>query len=263
MDAMPKAAKVWLTRGQQDDLERFARSRTLAAHLVQRAKIILLAATRQPDVEIAQALGITRQTVALWRGRFLDQGLAGIEKDAPRSGCPRTILPDKIDEIVTKTTRQSPPDATHWSTRSLAEATGVSPSTVGRIWRSHGLKPHRVKTFKLSNDPRFAEKLEDVVDLYLHPPPGSLVLSVDEKSQIQALDRTQPGLPWKKGRCGTLTHDSKRHGATTLFAAMNVQDGTVINVCQPQHSHREWIRFLRLIDRRTPPDKQLHLILDN
>jgi transposase len=160
MDAMPKAAKVWLTRDQQDDLERFARSRTLAAHLVQRAKIILLAATRQPDVEIAQALGITRQTVALWRGRFLDQGLAGIEKDAPRSGRPRTILPDKIDEIVTKTTRQSPPDATHWSTRSLAEATGVSPSTVGRIWRSHGLKPHRVKTFKLSNDPRFAEKLE-------------------------------------------------------------------------------------------------------
>ncbi len=260
---MPKAAKVWLTREQQDDFERFARSRTLAARLVQRAKIVLLAATRKPDQEIAQALGIARQTVALWRGRFIEQGIAGIEKDAPRSGRPRTILADKIDEIVAKTTRQTPAGATHWSTRSLAEETGVSPSTIGRIWRVHGLKPHRVKSFKLSNDPRFAEKLEDVVNLYLDAPQDSLVLSLDEKSQIQALDRTQPGLPWKKGRCGTLTHDYKRHGTTTLFAAMNIQDGTVIDVCMPQHRHQEWIRFLRLIDRRTPPDKPLHLILDN
>ena len=141
--------------------------------------------------------------------------------------------------------------------------TGVSPSTVGRIWRAHGLKPHRVKTFKLSNDRRFAEKLEDVVSLYLHPPAEALVLSVDEKCQIQALDRTQPGLPWKKGRCGTMTHDYKRHGTTTLFAAMNTQDGSVIDVCMPTHNRWDWIRFLKLIDRRTPPDKQLHLIMDN
>lgn len=139
----------------------------------------------------------------------------------------------------------------------------VSPSTVGRIWRAHGLKPHRVKTFKLSNDPHFAEKLADVVSLYLHPPDDAIILSVDEKCQIQALDRTQPGLPWKKGRCGTMTHDYKRHGTTTLFAAMHTQDGSVIDVCMPTHNRWDWIRFLKLIDRRTPPDKQLHLIMDN
>jgi len=258
---MRATSRVWLTREQQDDFQRFARSHTLAARLVQRAKIILMAAARKPDQEIAPALGVVRQTVALWRERFVEQGSAGIEKDAPRSGRPRVILPAKVDEIVAKTTRETPAGATHWSTRSLAKVTGVSPSTVGRIWRAHGLKPHRVQTFKLSNDPRFAEKLEDVVSLYLDPPEDSIVLSVDEKSQIQALDRTQPGLPWKKGRCGTMTHDYKRHGTTTLFAAMNTQDGTVIDVCMPQHSHKEWIRFLRLIDRQTPPDKQLHLII--
>ena len=260
---MRTAPKVWLTQEQQDDFERFARSRTLAARLVQRARIVLMAAARKPDQEIAQAMGIARQTAALWRGRFVEHGIAGIEKDATRSGRPRVILPAKIDEVVSKTTRETPADATHWSTRSLAEVTGVSPSTVGRIWRAHGLKPHRVKSFKVSNDPRFAEKLEDVVTLYLDPPKDSIVLSLDEKSQIQALDRTQPGLPWKKGRCGTMTRDYKRHGTTTLFAAMNPQDGTVIDVCMPRHTHKEWIRFLQLIDRRTPQDKQLHLILDN
>ncbi|PYV07120.1 MAG: IS630 family transposase, partial [Acidobacteria bacterium] len=196
-----------MTQEQQDDFERFARSRTLAARLVQRARIVLMAAARKPDQEIAQALGIARQTAALWRGRFVEHGIAGIEKAAPRSGRPRVILPAKIDEVVSKTTRETPADATHWSTRSLAEVTGVSPSTVERIWRAHGLKPHRVKSFKLSNDPRFAEKLEDVVTLYLDPPKDSIVLSLDEKCQIQALDRSQPGLPWKKGRCGTMTRD--------------------------------------------------------
>ncbi|MBF8285291.1 MAG: endonuclease DDE [Anaerolineales bacterium] len=260
---MPRAAKVWLAQEQQDDLERFARSRTLAVRLVLRAKILLLAAAHKPNEEIARALDITRQTVGLWRGRFAEHGVAGIAKDAPRSGRPRLILPGRIDEIVRKTTRETPPDATHWSTRTLAQATGVGASTVGRIWRAHGLKPHRVKSFKLSNDPRFAEKLEDVVNLYLHPPAGALVLAVDEKCQIQALDRTQPGLPWIKGRCGTMTHDYKRHGTSTLFAAMNTQDGTVIDVCMPQHRHQEWIRFLELIHGRTPQDKQLHLIMDN
>jgi transposase len=260
---MHRAPKVRLTAEQQDDFERFAGSRTLAARLVERAKIILQAAAGKADVEIAKALDITRQTVGLWRRRFVEQGIAGIEKDAPRSGRPRIIAADKIDEIVSMTTRQTPVNATHWSTRTLAGVAGVSASTVGRIWRAHGLKPHRIKTFKLSNDPRFAEKLEDVINLYWDPPEGAIVLSVDEKCQIQALDRTQPGLPWKKGRCGTMTHDYKRHGTTTLFAAMNVRDGSVIDVCMPTHNHRDWIRFLKLIDRRTPPDKQLHLIMDN
>ncbi len=202
---------------QQDDFERFARSRTLAARLVERAQIILQAAAGKADVEIAQALDLTRQTVGLWRRRFLERGIEGIEKDAPRSGRPRLITASKVDEIVALTTRQTPANATQWSTRTLAPVAAVSPSTVGRIWRAHGLKPHRVRTFKLSNDPHFAEKLEDVVSLYLHPPDQAIVLSVDEKCQIQALDRTQPGLPWKKGRCGTMTHDYKRHGNHDSF----------------------------------------------
>ena len=259
---MRTASKVRLTQEQQDDFERFARSRTLAARLVERARIVLMAAAHNPNEEIARSLGIVRQTVALWRERFVAQGIDGLE-DAPRSGRPPSILPGQIEEIVRKTTRETPAAATHWSTRSLAEATGMSASTVGRIWRAHGLKPHRVKSFKLSNDPRFAEKLEDVVNLYLHPPKEAWVLSLDEKCQIQALDRSQPGLPWKKGRCGTMTHDYKRHGTTTLFAAMNTQDGTVIDVCMPQHRHQEWIKFLNLIQRRTPQDKELHLIMDN
>lgn len=260
---MRQAAKIWLSSEQQDDLERFARSRTLAARLVQRAKIVLLAAAGKPNVEIAEALQITRQTAAVWRDRFAEQGFQGIGKDAPRSGRPRRYGVAKTDEIVEKTTQTKPANSTHWSTRSLAVATGVSASTVGRIWRVHGLKPHRMKTFKLSNDPRFAEKLEDIVSLYLDPPEDSLILSVDEKCQIQALQRTQPGLPWKKGRCGTMTHDYKRHGTTTLFAAMDVQQGTIIDVCMPRHRHQEWIKFLRLIDRQTDPAKQLHLIMDN
>jgi transposase len=260
---MPRAPKVWLTTEPQDDFARFARSRTLAARLVQRAQIVLQAAAGKADVEIAQTWDITRQTAGFWRRRFLDRGIAGIEKDAPRCGRPRLIAASKIDEMVSMTTRQTPAHATHWSTRTLAQVTAVSPSTVGRIWRAHGLKPHRVKTFKLSNDRQFAEKLEDVVSLYRHPPDNAIILSVDEKCQIQALDRTQPGLPWKKGRCGTMTHDYKRHGSTTLFAAMNTQDGSVIDVCMPTHNRCDWIRFLKLIDRRTPPDKQLHLIMDN
>src|SRR6266508_3897322 len=260
---MSRAPTVWLTAEQQDDLARFARSRTLAARLVERAKIVLQAAAGKADVEIAQAMDITRQTVGLWRRRFLDRGIAGIEKDAPRSGRPRLIAASKIDEIVSLTTRQTPANATHWSTRTLAEVAAVSASTVGRIWGAHGLKPHRVRTFTLSNDGHFAAELEDVVSLYLRPHDEAIVLSVDEKCQIQALDRTQPGLPWKKGRCGTITHDYKRHGTTTLFAAMNVQDRRVIDVCMPKHRHQEWIQFLQLIRRRTPGDKDVHLIMDN
>ena len=260
---MLRAYKVWLSQELEDDLRRYARSRTLPARLVERSKMLLGCATGHTVEEIAEELGVARQTVSRQLGRFVAQGLDGVAKDAPRSGRPPVILPPKIAEIVEKTTRETPADATHWSTRTLAKVVDVSASSVGRIWRVHGLKPHRVKSFKLSNDPRFAEKLEDVVNLYLHPPADAIVLSVDEKCQIQALDRTQPGLPWKKGRCGTMTHDYKRHGTTTLFAAMNTQDGTVIDICMPTHNHVDWIRFLKLIDGRTPKDKALHLIMDN
>ena len=256
-------AKIWLSPELRDDLERFARSRTLPARLVQRAQIVVLAAARNSDQEIAQTVGVVRQTVSLWRNRFVEHGIAGLEKDAARSGRPRTITPARVDEIVRLTTQSTPVAGTHWSTRTLAPLTAVSPSTIGRIWRTHGLKPHRVKRFKLSNDPRFAEKLKDVVPLYLHPPAGAVVISVDEKCQIQALDRTQPGLPWKKGRCGTMTHDYKRHGTTTLFAGMNVADGSIISTFMPTHNHQDWIRFLKLIHQQIPRDKDIHLILDN
>ena len=260
---MRRAYKVWLSREQEDDLERFARSRTLPARLVERSKMLLLCAAGNGAEEVAEQLGVVRQTVCRWLGRYVERGLDGIEKDAQRSGRPPLILPSQIARIVEKTTRETPVGATHWSTRTLAPEMGVSASTIGRIWRAHGLKPHRVGSFKLSNDPRFAEKLEDVVNLYHHPPADAIVLSLDEKCQIQALDRSQPGLPWKKGRCGTMTHDYKRHGTTTLFTAMNTQDGTVIDVCMPTHNHKDWIRFLKLIDGRTPKDKALHVIMDN
>ncbi len=204
-----------------------------------------------------------RDTVARWRQRFAVSGIAGILKDAPRRGRKPKLSEQKVQEIIHKTTQEKPAQATHWSTRSMARATGVSAATIGRLWRRHGLKPHRVKRFKLSNDPQFAQKLEDIVALYLHPPEHALVLSADEKSRIQALDRTQPGLPLKKGRCGTMTHDYKRHGTTTLFAALSVLDGTVISDCMDRHRHQEWLRFLGRIDRETPADKQIHLICDN
>ena len=257
-----RATKVWLDAEQQDDLERFSRSRTLAAHLVERARIILRAAAGQDNQQIAEDMGLCRQTVGRWRERFATEGKDGLE-DRPRSGRPARILAPTIDEIVRLTTQTTPVAATHWSTRSLAAVTQVSVSTVSRIWRAHGLKPHRVKSFKLSNDARFAEKLEDVVNLYLHPPAGAVVMSVDEKCQIQALERTQPGLPWKKGRCGTMTHDYKRHGTTTLFAGMNVADGSIVSTFMSTHNHKDWIRFLKLIHKQTSQDQDVHLILDN
>ena len=257
-----QAPKVWLSAEQQDELERFARSRTLAARCVERARLLLGCAAGRENQQIGEELGVCRPTVGRWRERFVAQGMDGLE-DRPRSGRPARIQPAMMDEIVRLTTQEKPAAATHWSTRVLAQVAGVSAATVGRIWRAHGWKPHRVKSFKLSNDARFAEKLEDVVNLYLHPPQGALVISVDEKSQIQALERTQPGLPWKKGRCGTMTHDYKRHGTTTLFAGMNVADGSIISTFMPTHTHKDWIRFLQLIHKQTPPDKDVHLVLDN
>jgi transposase len=213
--------------------------------------------------EIAQRLKVSRPTVQLWRQRFLALRLPGLQKDAPRPGRIPRISDQKIRTVVQATLHTKPANATHWSTRSMADAQGLSEATIRRIWKQHNLKPHLVKTFKLSRDKHFLDKLIDVVGLYLNPPDKSLVLCVDEKSQIQALDRTQPGLPMKKGRCGTMTHDYKRNGTTTLFAALSMLDGKVIGDCMARHRHQEFIRFLKKIESETPSELNLHLIADN
>ena len=260
---MRVAAAVELTPEQRTALERMARQRSLPARLVERARIVLLGAEGLENQQISRRLNITPEKAARWRKRFLAGGIAALEKDAPRPGKPRTITDRKVKKVVDMTLRQKPANATHWSTRSMARAADISEASVRRIWRAHGLKPHRVRTFKLSNDPEFVEKLEDIVGLYLNPPEHAIVLCADEKSQIQALDRTQPSLPMKKGRCGTLTHDYKRNGTATLFAALNALEGEVISMCDDRHRHQEWLKFLRVIDDIVPPEKQIHMIVDN
>ena len=260
---MRVARPVVLSAEWQAILESRARARSAPARSVERARIVLLAAAGWQDRQIAAKLKITAAKAARWRNRFLDGGLAALDKDAPRPGRTPIITPAKVQEVIRKTTQEPPPNATHWSTRSMAAAAGLSEKSVRRIWHQHGLKPHLVRTFKLSNDPEFAQKLEAIVGLYLNPPEHAIVLCADEKSQIQALDRTQPGLPLKKGRCGTMTHDYKRNGTATLFAAMNTLDGTVISMCDDQHRHQEWLKFLRVIDQVTPERKEIHLIADN
>ncbi len=257
---MKSAMAIEVSEEQRAVLERMVRSQTTDVRTARRARIVLLAGAGQGDREIARALGIGRIQVARWRARFAEGGVAAIEADLPRSGRKARI---DAAEIVRVTTQTTPEGATHWSTRTLAAHLGISDTTVLKVWRAHGLKPHRIETFKVSRDPKFVEKLEDVVGLYLAPPEHALVLCCDEKSQVQALDRTQPGLPMKKGRAQTMTHDYKRHGTTTLFAALNVLNGQVIGQCQQRHTHVEWMKFLRKIDRETPKDKTLHLIADN
>jgi len=260
---MRVAPRVELSSEDRTALEQQARGRSLPARLVERSRIVLRAADGLQDREIAAELGITPEKAARWRKRFLEGGAEALAKDAPRPGRGRTIKDRKVAWIIKLTTSSKPANGTHWSTRSMAEKAGVSEATVRRIWRAHGLKPHLSRSFKVSNDPQFAEKLADVVGLYLNPPEHAIVLSVDEKSQIQALDRTQPGLPIKKGRCGTMTHDYKRNGTATLFAALDTLDGRVISMCDDRHRHQEWLRFLRIIDKLTPKEKQVHLIVDN
>lgn len=257
------APAVALSAEQGKQLEIWARSRRTPLRVAERAQMILRAAEGRQNREIARAVGRSRQAVTRWRRRFCAHGLAGIEEDAPRAGRKPRISADRVAAIVRKTTRETPPHATQWSTRAMARVAGVSEATVRRIWRAHGLKPHRTKTFKVSNDPVFAEKLEDIVGLSLNPPDHAVVLSVDEKSPIQALDRTQPGLPLKKGRLQTMTHDYQRHGTSTLFAALSTLEGNVIGTCMPRHTHREWWRFLQQLDRETPAPKPLHVIADN
>ena len=258
-----RATSIVLTAEEESTLEAWARGRTIAARLVQRAQIIRMAAQGVLSQDIAADLKVSRPTVQLWRQRFLALRLAGLEKDAPRPGRLPRISPQKVRTVVEATLQTKPTDATHWSTRTMAKAQGLSEASVRRIWKQHNLKPHLTKTFKLSRDPQFVDKLRDVVGLYMNPPEKALVLCVDEKCQIQALDRTQPGLPMKPGRCGTFTHDYKRHGTTTLFAALNVLDGKVIGDCMPLHRHQEFIRFLKRIDQETPAGLNLHIIVAN
>jgi transposase len=257
---MRVASAIELDNAQREQLLKLAHSNTTEVRLARRAGIVLLAADGLDNGKIAELVGVGRIQVGRWRERYAAGGLKGIEQDLPRGGRKPKVDPA---EIVRLTTQTKPEGATQWSTRTLAAVAGVSDTTVQRIWQARGLKPHRVKRFKVSRDPKFVEKLEDIVGLYMSPPEHALVLCCDEKSQVQALDRTQPGLPMKPGRAATMTHDYKRNGTTTLFAAMNTLDGTVISRCEQRHRHSEWLDFLRQINRETPQDKSLHLICDN
>lgn len=260
---MRVARAVALTDPERLTLEKWSRGRSTPVRRMERAQMLLMASQGLENQAIAAAVGTDSHTVARWRGRFLQAGLAGVEKDAPRSGRKPALRNRVAQKIVERTTRTTPENATHWSVRTLAAEMDLNRSMVHRVWMANGLKPHLIRTFRLSNDPHFVEKVEDVTGLYLNPPEHALVFSVDEKSPIQALDRTQPSLPIYPGRCGTLTHDCKRQGTTTLFAALSLLDGRVIGDCMPRHRHQEWIRFLRLVEEKTPEALDLHLIVDN
>jgi transposase len=244
-------------------LEVVARSRTAPHRQVQRAEALVLAADGVANAQIGRRVGVKAATVRAWRARFAEEGLAKLGKVRSGRGRKSSIPQSKIDQIVELTRNSTPEGQTHWSCRTMAKKVGVSPATVQRVWAARGLKPHLVKTFKLSNDPRFEEKLIDVVGLYLNPPDNAIVLCLDEKSSVQALDRTQPSLPMTKGRAATMTHDYKRNGTTTLFAALDVLTGKVIGECLPRHRHEEFLKFLRTIDREVPTGLQVHLICDN
>ena len=248
---------------QRTQLEAWVKAPLTPQKIVLRSRICLLAHEGIGNRQIARQLNTSRPTVLLWRERFAQSGVAGLEHEPPRQASSQRLDEQLIKKIVDTTLQTTPPAATHWSTRTLGEHLGISHMTVARVWDSHGLQPHRVRTFKLSRDKHFVEKLTDVVGLYLNPPDKALVLCVDEKSQIQALDRTQLGLPLRPGKCATMTHDYVRHGTTTLFAALDVLQGTVIGGCFERHRHEEFLRFLRQIDRETTPDRQLHLVVDN
>ena len=261
---MPKVAcPVVLSETDRNQLGQWVRAQFTPQQVVLRSRILLLAAEGKQDLEIADKLEVNRHTPALWRKRFLAQGLEGIWE--VQAGRGRKLLYDekKVAAIVEATLQTKPKGSTHWSCRTMGRAQKVSPTTIHRLWQEHNLKPHRSRTFKLSRDVKFLEKLTDVVGLYLNPPEKSLVLCMDEKSQIQALDRTQPGLPLKRGRCGTFTHDYVRHGTTTLFAALEILEGKVIGQCFPRHRHQEFLKFLCRLDNEFPEPVKLHLVLDN
>lgn len=253
-----------LRRGDRTTLEQWLRSRTISQRLVERARILLASHNGLSSYEIEKEYGYSRAKTRRWLNRYEANGLAGVELDRARSGRPRTTLTPEFEaEVVHRTLHTKPAEATHWSTRLMAELMGTNQVNIFRIWRAHGLKPHLVEQFKLSNDPHFVDKLRDVVALYLNPPERAVVFSFDEKSQIQALDRTQPGLPLKKGRAGTMTHDYMRHGTTTLFAALDVATGEVLHECLPRHRHQEFLGFMRVVEASVDPDLDIHVILDN
>ena len=260
---MGKIERIVVPAGDREKLERLVRDRNTPQKVVWRCRIVLLSGEGVGATEVAARAGKSAPTVRRWRRRFEKAGISGLLKDATRPPRVKPMTPETIARVVDTTLRHKPPNATNWSLRTMAKAAGVSRTSVQRIWKAHGLKPHLTRTFKLSRDPKFSEKLADVVGLYLDPPDKAIVLAVDEKSQIQALDRTQPGLPMKKGRAATMTHDYKRHGNTTLFAALNVLDGTVIGTCVQRHRSREFLNFLKLIDKKTTKGLDLHLIVDN
>jgi transposase len=260
---MRVAQPIVLNLESRRQLERQARGRTVPMRVALRSRIVLLASEGKQHKQISEELKISPRMVALWRGRFLLRGVEGLLKDASRPGRTPSIPAAMVNTVIKKTTQTTPSNATHWSTRIMAREVGISEASVRRIWHAHGLKPHLVKTFKVSRDPEFAGKLEAIVGLYLNPPEHALVLCVDEKSQIQALDRTQPGLPLKKGRGQTMTHDYKRNGTATLFAALDTLNGEVFGLCQERHRHQEWLKFLRLIDQTIPQEKHIYLICDN
>jgi len=251
-----------LTGDERETLERWARRPTTAQALAQRARIVLRCATGQPNQAVARDVGVTRLTVGRWRQRFVTQRLDGL-LDEPRPGAPRKITDADVERVVRLTLETAPRDATHWSTRAMAKRCGLSQTAVSRIWRAFVLQPHRVKTFKLSKDPLFIDKVRDIVGLYLDPPDKALVLCVDEKSQIQALDRTQPILPMRPGQAERRSHDYTRHGTTTLFAALNAKSGAIIGEFHQRHRAREFRRFLDTIDAAVPATLDVHLIVDN
>jgi len=252
-----------LTDDQRGQLESWLAALGTPQQVALRCRIILAMSAGNNEVTVANQHQVNRKTVRLWRERFHEQGLSGLWEIAPGRGRKATYDTNRIQAVIAATLQSKPAGSTHWSCRTMAAAQGISKSTISTIWRSHNLKPHRSKTFKLSRDPRFLEKLTDVVGLYLNPPDQAIVLCIDEKSQIQALQRTQPGLPLKKGRCGTMTHDYKRHGTTTLFAALDVLAGKVIGDCYKRHRHQEFLKFLRRVDHEFPSKTRLHVVMDN
>lgn len=264
---MPAQITIQLSDSEKSQLEKAVASQVSPLRLITRAKAILMASDKVPSYQIAEALKVNKNTVGRWRRCFAEQRMAGILKDRPRGnnhGGRKTVEQQKLRElIIQKTTQENPKGATHWSTRRMASAAGTTHSFVNRVWQQAGLKPHLYKRFKISRDPHFEEKLKDVVGLYLNPPDKAVVFCVDEKSSIQAFDRTQPGLPMKRGRCGTMTHDYKRHGTSTLFAALNTVTGEVIGECKPRHRHEEFLSFLNTVEKQTPKELALHLIVDN
>jgi transposase len=260
---MRKGISITVTAEDRVRLDTIIGNRNSPQKHVWRARIVVLTADGQGTTAITRAVGKGKTVVWRWQERFMREGVGGLTRDKTRPSRIPPLPAETVDRVIALTNQAPPHEATHWSAAAMAKAVGISPSSVRRIWTGQGLQPHRVRTFKLSNDPQFADKLKDVVGLYIDPPAHAVVLSIDEKSQIQALDRTQPGLPMKKGRCATMTHDYKRNGTTTLFAALNVLEGKVIGRCMQRHRHQEFIRFLNAVERAVPAGKAVHVVLDN